>query len=182
LPRDWNAFYNSGGRLGGGPVFVVRAYQHLLPPGPLLDLAGGAGRNALFLARRGHPVLLVDANAEALRQAGEAASHAGLNVETKRQDLERGLPPGRGSYSGIVISYYVQRSLLASLVQLLIPDGLVLIEGYSRREAVCRGRADSPYYWEEGELLAPPSGLRLLAGGEGWLKERWRVWAVWVRR
>ena len=181
MPRDWGAFYASGGKLGGGPVFVVRAYQHLLPPGAVLDLAGGSGRNALFLASRGHPVLLVDANADAIRQAGTAASRAGLEVVTKQHDLERGLPSGLDSYAGVVVSYYVQRSLLDSLAQLLVPGGLVLLEGYGRPEAVRRGRPDSPYYWEEGELLKAPAGLRILAGGEGWLEGRWRTWAVWIK-
>ena len=182
MPRDWSAFYGSGARLGGGPVFVVRAYAHLLPPGAVLDLAGGSGRNALFLASRGHSVSLLDANADALALAAAAAREAGLVVETRRHDLKRGLPVGPGSYAGVVVSYYVQRSLLGSLVRLLVPSGLVLIEGYGRPEAVRRGRPDSPYYWEEGELLMPPSGLTLRAGGEGLLRGRWRAWAVWAGR
>lgn len=182
MPRDWDAFYGSGGKLGGGPVFVVRAYEHLLLPGPLLDLAGGSGRNALFLASRGHPVLMIDANADALAQAAAAAQEAGVEVETRQHDLERGLPGNLGGYAGVVISYYVQRPLLPSLERLLVSGGLLLLEGYGRREAVRRGRPDSPYYWEEGELLLPPPGLRLLAGGEGLLREHWRSWAVWVRR
>ena len=182
MPRDWNAFYGSGGRLGGGPVFVVRAYAHLLPPGAVLDLAGGSGRNALFLAGRGHPVSLLDANADALALAAAEALQSDLQVETRRYDLESGLPEDLGRYAGVVISYYVQRSMLGSLARLLVPGGLVLIEGYGRLEAVRRGRPDSPYYWEKGELLTPPPGLTLRAGGEGLLRGRWRAWAVWAGR
>jgi len=182
LPRDWDTFYGSGGRLGGGPVFVVRSYAHKLPPGAVLDLAGGSGRNALFLASRGHRVLLLDASADALAQAAAAAQQLGLEVETRRHDLESGLPEDLGGYAGVVISYYVQRSLLGSLACLLVPGGVVLIEGYGRPEAVRRGRPDSPYYWEKGELFTPPTGLTLLAGGEGRLRGRWRNWAVWLKR
>ena len=181
MPRDWEAFYDAGGRLGGGPVFVVRAYQQLLPPGPVLDLAGGAGRNALFLAARGHRVLLVDRSRDALRAAADLAAGAGLALDVMQHDLEEGLPGGLGGFAGVVVSYYVQRSLLEGLAGLLAPGGLALLEGYDRREAVRRGRPQSPYYWEAGALLAAPAGLRLLAGGEGLMRERWRSWAVWIR-
>jgi len=154
----------------------------MLPPGPVLDLAGGSGRNAVYLARAEHPVLLVDNNPDALAGVREEARAGGLAIQTERRDLEMGLPGEIGGFAGVVVSYYVQRSLLDRLEALLVRHGLVLVEGYGRREAVRRGRADSPYYWDDGELLSPPAGLRLLAGGEGAMRGRWRAWAVWVKR
>ncbi|WP_457636903.1 class I SAM-dependent methyltransferase [Oceanithermus sp.] len=179
MPRDWQAFYGSGGSLGREPVFVVRAYEHLLPAGPVLDLAGGSGRNALFLAGRGHRVLVVDYSRDALATVERSAAEDGLEIGTLFWNLEQGLPPGPGAFAGVVVSYYVQRSLLPALAGALTGGGLVLIEGYGRPEAVRRGRPDSPYYWENGELLSPPSGFSLLAAGEGGMRGRWRSWAVW---
>jgi len=181
VPRDWDAFYGSGGVLGGGPVFVVRAYAGLMPPGPVLDLAGGSGRNAVYLASRGRSVLLLDASADALARAAEMARAAGTELELARRDLEEGLPPGLDGFAGVVVSYYVQRRLLPQLPGVLLPGGLVLLEGFDRREARRRGRESSPHYWEVGELLRPPAGLEILAAGEGWLADRWRTWAVWRR-
>jgi len=92
LPRDWDTFYESGGSLGDKPVFAVRAYEHLLPPGPVLDLASGTGRNAIFLASRGKQVLLVDASASALEQAKKTAFSLGLVIKTQKYNLENGIP------------------------------------------------------------------------------------------
>jgi len=180
MPRDWEAFY----RLGRGPsepAWVVTAYAGEVPGGRVLDLAGGAGRNALFLASRGHEVVLVEGSREAVRRAREAAGR-GAPLLALVRDLEAGvpeLPPG--PYSGVVMTYYVNRPLLARIPGLLAPGGLALLEGYSRREAARRGRERSPRYWDELELARPPGGLSLLAWGAG----RWggghRVFAVWRR-
>lgn len=58
---------------------------HRLPPGPRLDLGGGAGALAMALARQGCPPLeVVDRSVSLLRLA------TGLQV--RRWDLDRGLP------------------------------------------------------------------------------------------
>ena len=72
MPRDWDAFYRNAPE-DRPPAFVVRAYGPFVPPGPVLDLAGGLGRNARYLLHRGHPVVLVARSREALRRARRAS-------------------------------------------------------------------------------------------------------------
>ncbi len=181
MPRDWEAYY----RLFSGPdapAFVVRAYGPELPPGPVLDLAGGGGRNAFFLASRGHRVLVLEKSRAALARLVERARRAQLPVHPVLFDLEddaEPLPPG--PFAGAVMSYFVHRPLLHRLAERLVPGGLVLIEGFGRLEAVRRGRPESPRYWEPFELARPPSGFALRACGEGWLALAHRAWAVWRR-
>lgn len=86
----------------------------------------------------------------------------------------------QGPFAAIVKSYYVNRPLLRALPPLLAPGGLLLVEGFSRREALRRGRPESPFYWEGEELLTPPPGLSLRAFGEGWMGG-YRVYAVYVK-
>ncbi len=179
MPRDWEAFYSAGGSIGIEPVFVVRHYAHLLPPGPFLDLAGGTGRNALFVAQSGREVLLLERSRAAVAAARAAAG--GLPLTARVWDLEKGLPEGLAGFAGVLMSYYVERSLLPQFATLLVSGGLALVEGFGRAEAKRRGRAASPHYWEEGELLRPPAGLELLAAGEGWRRAAYRSWAVWRR-
>lgn len=178
MPRDWDRHYQQN--LGdSGPVFVVQSYAPLLPDGPVLDLAGGAGRNALYLAGRGHAVILLDKSSVALEQVRQQAQT--LPVWGTEMDLESGevvLPPG--PFAGVVMSLYVHRPLLAQLAQRLMPGGLVLIEGFTTLEAQRRG-SHSPWYWKPGELLSVPDGLGLRAFGEGWQKGQHRSWAVWQR-
>ena len=62
---------------------VVLAYQHWIPSeGKALDVAGGTGRHAIWLAQRGLDVSLVDVSSEALRQAAIRASEAGVELTT----------------------------------------------------------------------------------------------------
>ncbi len=175
MPRDWEAFYREREE-ARVPAFVVRAYGPFAPPGPVLDLAGGLGRNARYFLQRGHPVVLVEKSREALRRL---AGTPGL--ELLEMDLEAhppSLPPG--PFAAIVMSYYVNRPLLPLLPPLLLPGGLLLIEGFSQKEALRRGRPHSPFYWEPLELLTPPPGLQLKAYGEGWM-EGYRTFAVHLR-
>jgi hypothetical protein len=121
-------------------------------------------------------VVLVERSREALRRL---AGTPGL--ELLEMDLEAfPLRLPKGPFAAIVVSYYVNRPLLALLPPLLLPGGLLLVEGFSRKEARRRGRPQSPFYWEPLELLTPPSGLLLRAYGEGWM-EGYRVYAVHLR-
>ncbi|GEM90269.1 class I SAM-dependent methyltransferase [Oceanithermus desulfurans] len=181
MPRDWDAYYQ-GSPEAFDPAFVVRAYGFLLPEGEVLDLAGGTGRNAFFLACRGHRVFLLEKSPVAVERVRAMAQRRRAAVHALVADLEAApddLPPG--PFTGVVVSYFVSRPLMKRLAPRLKPGGLVLVEGFNRSEALRRGRPDSPHYWEPGELMRPPGGLELLAAGEGWQGLAYRSWAVWRR-
>jgi len=175
MPRDWDAHYREMEE-ARAPAFVVRAYGPFAPPGPVLDLAGGLGRNARYFLQRGHPVVLVERSREALRRLSGTPGLEPLEMDLEASPIR--LPPG--PFAAILMSYYVNRPLLSLLPPLLLPGGLLLVEGFSRKEALRRGRPHSPFYWEPQELLTPPPGLRLRAYGEGWM-EGFRVFAVYLR-
>jgi len=177
MPRDWDAFYRKA-EAPRAPAFVVRAYGPLAPPGPVLDLAGGLGRNARYFLQRGHPVVLVEGSQEALRRLSGTPGLALVGLDLEAEEALTRLP--QGPFVGIVMTYYVNRPLLKALPSLLSPGGLLLVEGFTRKEARRRGRPHSPFYWEGEELLTPPPGLALRAFGEGWM-EGYRVYAVYLR-
>src|SRR5215813_9842486 len=64
--------------------------QHLssLPPGSALDVAGGAGRNSLYLLQKGWQVDLLDISEVGLELAREKASAAGLAGALRTQHLD----------------------------------------------------------------------------------------------
>ncbi len=182
MPRDWDAYYQ-GSPEAFDPAFVVRAYGFLLPAGEVLDLAGGTGRNAFFLACRGHRILLLEKSAVAIERVRALARKRRAAVHALTADLEAApgdLPPG--PFAGAVVSYFVSRPLMSRLAPRLRPGGLALVEGFNRSEALRRGRPDSPHYWEPGELMRAPEGFELLAAGEGWQGQAYRSWAVWRRQ
>ncbi len=178
MPKDWDHHYLSQSILAQ-PAQVVASYAHRLPPGPVLDLAGGTGRNAFFLARRGHPVLLLERSRVALAFVRAEAARTGLEVWALEADLEAPEPPlPPGPFAGVIMSYFVHRPLLLRLAERLHEGGLVLLEGFTTLEAQRRG-SRAEHYWQPGELLHPPVGLRLRAWAEGWMEGHHRTWAVW---
>jgi S-adenosylmethionine-dependent methyltransferase len=59
-----------------------RAFEELLPPGGrVLDLGGGPGRWTIWLARRGHRVVLADVSPRMLEIARRELAEAGLDAE-----------------------------------------------------------------------------------------------------
>ena len=64
-----------------------------MPSGPAVDLGGGQGRHALYLASLGFDVEVVDLSDEALAQAGRSAAELNLSLRTVRSNLAFYQPP-----------------------------------------------------------------------------------------
>ncbi len=113
-----------------------RALLELLPkltPGTALDLASGAGRNALGLAGAGFQVEAWDRDAEALdllRRRAEGA-HLGHRITTRRVDLESaGFIPPAAEFATIAAFHYLWRPLAPVLEELLLPGGTLLYQTF----------------------------------------------------
>ncbi len=70
-----------------GPNATVVEELESLAPGRALDLAGGEGRNAIWLAQRGFDVELVEFSRVALEKAQRRAEHAGVSLTLTEADL-----------------------------------------------------------------------------------------------
>ena len=105
-----------------------------LAPGSALDLACGAGRNAVWLARRGWRVTAVDFSEAALRMARALASDEGVAVEWIEADAVAWAPPARAF--DLVCVLYLQlppverRSALAHAAAAVRPGGTLLVVGH----------------------------------------------------
>ena len=67
---------------------LVEGASHL-PPGRALDLACGAGRNALWLARRGWSVTAVDGSPAAIENLRRRAAHLSVKVDARVAEIGR---------------------------------------------------------------------------------------------
>lgn len=156
-----------GRRRGGSQTSVplpsawLCRFAHLIPAGgAVLDLAAGAGRHVRLLLARGHAVTAVDRDISALEQlrAGQ--------LETVRADLEDGSPfPLAGRrFAGVVVTNYLHRPLLPSLVEAVAPGGLLLYETFAQGNEAF-GRPSNPdFLLRPGELLEAVRGrLRVVA-------------------
>lgn len=106
--------------------------------GPVLSLAEGEGRNAVFMAGRGLDVLGVDGSAVGLEKAQNLARNRGVALRTEQVDLATYEPPVQAF--GAVVSIFAHlpsplRKRLHELVeQSLVPGGIFLLEGYSKNQ------------------------------------------------
>ena len=106
-----------------------------IPPGRVLSLGEGEGRNAVFLAARGHAVVAVDQSAVGLAKARRLAAERGVHVETVCTDLDAfAIEPG--AWAGIVSVFcHLPRSirvpLHAAIVRGLQPGGVFVLEAYT---------------------------------------------------
>ena len=143
------------------PSAWVERWSVLLPPGgEVLDVACGGGRHARFFAGRGHAVEAVD------RDAGVLAALAGVGgVHTRCADLEEGAwPYGGRHFDGVVVTNYLHRPLLASLVAAVGPGGVLIYETFAAGNERL-GRPSNPaFLLNPGELLDAVRGeLRVVA-------------------
>lgn len=134
--QDWDQRYTANpAGYGTDPNAFVRQVAGLIPDGPVLCLAEGQGRNAVYLAQLGHEVLAVDQSAVALRRAAELAAERGVQVRTLVADLAD-FTFAPAAWSGIVATYLhvpaeLRRRVLAAAVAGLKPGGLFILEAFA---------------------------------------------------
>ena len=114
--------------------FLVTAAGHI-PPGPVLSLGEGEGRNATYLAGLGHRVVAVDQSEVGLAKARRLAADRGLTIETIPADLDA-YPIEPGAWSGIVSIFChlprrIRVPLYAAAVRGLQPGGVLVLEAYT---------------------------------------------------
>jgi SAM-dependent methyltransferase len=130
--------------------WVLRWSELIAPGGTVLDLACGAGRHARMLAARGHAVLAVDRDREAL-----AALAALPDIETLAADLEDGSPwpIGARRFAGVVVVNYLHRPLMPLLAAALEDGGVLVYETFAAGTERF-GKPSNPHFLlRPGELL-----------------------------
>lgn len=132
----WDERYGVDGyAYGREPNDFLRAEADRIPQGPVLCLVEGEGRNAVFLAKRGHAVTAVDFSAEGLRKTERLARELGVTVTTLQADLADFVPP-TGGFAGIVAIWAhlpaeVRRRVHGWVPQALQPGGVYVLEAYT---------------------------------------------------
>lgn len=109
---DWDERYHRGDHVTLEPNPLLVRVAETLSTGRALDVACGAGRHALFLARRGWRVTAVDASRVGVEITRERARRMNVDVDARVADLERGqFEIERDAYDLIAVFYYLQRDL-----------------------------------------------------------------------
>lgn len=151
--------------------FLQRAYSEFLvnvPPGVALDVAGGAGRNSVYLLERGWHVKLLDLSEVGLGLAKEkaragASSRDGVNLELHQIDLNTADDLGKSQFDLIMVFYFLRRELFSAIAEALRPGGWLVYRTYTiDRMKVAGGPDDPRYLLQPNELLHAFTHLRVM--------------------
>jgi len=138
--------------------FFVRACDEFAAPafpkgGDALDVAGGPGRHALYLAARGWRTTLVDISDVAIRQAQARAAERGLTLTAIAGECSA-FDFGRQRFDLITVFYYLERELFPALFGALRSGGLLIYKTYTVEQlAFGGGPADRAHLLQTNELL-----------------------------
>ncbi len=169
----WNERYaNRHYTYGTKPNDHVAAMAAKIPAGPVLCLAEGEGRNAVYLAALGHAVTAVDLSAAGIAKAIALAAANGVSLTTRVVDLAE-FPITPAAWSGIVATWAhlpqpLRRNVHAAVVAGLQPGGIFILEAYTPAQIAygTGGPKDPALCMTLADLRGELAGLEFLVAQE----------------
>jgi tellurite methyltransferase len=165
---SWNRRYRQGSHTSLEPdALLPNAYKEFIIPllpsaGRALDVAGGVGRHAIWLAERGWRVTLVDISDTGVHQARENARRRAKQIAFEVRDLAE-FRAGKSRYDLVLVFFYLQREIFPELVKALRPGGVLVYKTYTQRQRNFGGGPTHPMHLlKPQELLRAFSALQIL--------------------
>jgi SAM-dependent methyltransferase len=153
----------------GAPSPWIVRWSHLLQPGgSVLDVACGAGRHAAWFVGRGHAVTAVDRDLSVVQDLSGSIALVQADIEKGPWPLQfNGAPI---PFNAVVVTNYLWRALLPTLVVSVAPGGVLLYETFTQGNETV-GRPSRPdFLLRPGELLEVCKGLQVVAYEHGYLE------------
>jgi 2-polyprenyl-3-methyl-5-hydroxy-6-metoxy-1,4-benzoquinol methylase len=173
-PEFWNQRYSGEDYFyGTSPNAFVAESAGLIPAGPVLCLAEGEGRNAAFLASRGHSVTAMDQSSAGLAKARRLAAARGVTINFVAGDLAD-FVINPGTWAGIVATFAhlpqpLRRDVHRRVAEGLRPGGVYLLEAYTPEQVKYKtgGPVNQPeLLMQLADLRKELAGLELVVARE----------------
>ena len=161
--QQWNQRYRDNNPVDTPrPALVLTENAHLLPEqGNALDLACGFGGNALFMAKRGLHVVAWDYSDVAIEQLKQLAERQKIKLLAEVHDVVLDTPADQ-SFDVIVVSHFLDRSIISDLINALKPGGLLFYQTFVNEKVNDIGPGNPDFLLKANELLELTSSLRIL--------------------
>lgn len=164
----WNRRYREGGDLGEDPSPLLIRAVRARRPGVALELACGAGRNAIYLAKLGWRVTAVDVSRVAIDVLKDRSAAAGVEIDARVGDLESGsFPIAPNSYDLICDFYFLDRDLFPAIRRGIKPAGLFAGSIHLHDDSPDLKPMNPDYLLADGELRRYFSRWKILHYREG---------------
>jgi 2-polyprenyl-3-methyl-5-hydroxy-6-metoxy-1,4-benzoquinol methylase len=152
----WNAKFLSGDAQSTEPDPLLVEIATPLAPGRALDLAGGAGRHALWLAQHGWNVVLSDISDQGLAIAARRATETGIHLTIRRESAAETLAWANASepFDLILVFWHLLRDSFNILPQALAPGGTLIYKTYTSDHQRFTGGHSLLYALAPSELSA----------------------------
>jgi tellurite methyltransferase len=169
--EKWDKRYRELDPYGSEPSRVLVRHESLLPSGgTALDLAGGSGRHACWLAQRGLQVTIADISSQGMERARLKAQAHGLTIQYMQTDLEADpFPPG--PWDLVVSCLYLWRPLIPQLISELSDNGLLLILQPTVTNLERHSAPPLQFLLKEDELPGLVTDLEIVHYEQGWLDD-----------
>lgn len=182
LPYDnktiWDEKYNKRSYIyGKSPAkFLAENFDYLNSESSILDMGMGEGRNAVFLAQKGHKVTGIDISSVAVKKARNLARERGVKIKTIVGSMNTYTFP-KNSFDSIICFYYVDRKLNKKIENWLKPGGILIYEAHTTKEYEKKKVKDDSkdYYLAPQELLKMFPKFKILKYEEPVHENEYRV-------
>jgi len=168
----WNRKYReSPGSWLIPDAFLPRAFSEYILPlfpqgGKALDVAGGAGRHAIWLAQHGWEITLIDISEIGVEQARQNAGPLASHIHVVLYDLTHFKASQTGWDTGfevVMAFFYLNREIFPELLKAVRPGGLLVYKTYTQAQAKLQGGPhDTSHLLEPNELLQLARPLKVL--------------------
>jgi tellurite methyltransferase len=164
----WNQKYreNPAAWLEPDP-FLALAFSEYVQPGfaqggSALDLAGGAGRHSIWLAKQGWQVTLIDLSETGVELARQNAGALVSHIRFVLDDLTQ-FRAAQTKFDVVMGFFYLEREIFPEIVKAVRPGGVLVYKTYTTDQLkLPGGPKDASHLLAPGELLRLVSGMRVL--------------------
>ncbi len=147
----WNEKYKNTPKLledREPSIKLIEAIKHT-KGNKALDIACGAGKNSIYLAKNNFFIDSMDISDVALKTLDKKGYK---NINTIQIDLEEEFVLNKNSYDIIVQTNFLDRTIIPKLINSLKKDGIIFIETYMHHSSNEKEPSNSNFLLKQKEL------------------------------